>query len=837
MERAHIEDVDATAEIADKADRYAALAKLAKSGGYAGMFDPVTGNFIDTDGNAAFIGAYKAEVQQLANHGLIPNAAKEKTSHLLGNMGMDEKEAGGIQSDVRTREKAIRKATGFIDKALETFKTAQPTTGSNVQSGTPDKPAVNKPVDPFAAPTMTAEGSSFRTGLAQALTESFGYNYQQLIEGITRDEHKYIKQVLAQVDKVQNDDDVVEFKTKYAEYTKRRDALIQQIKALIEEIQSKPLQESQQLDEGVIDVLKSIAGKAALPLYAMYEVYHAWQAIKSIPSGWPKERYKNEVTKIIAKPIAEIGISAFAIAIGTMLAGPIGGFGAGVASLFVTNSTADAIATGIADLIYSGGKSDATDNKETQTNTDTTNPGSTALHQHLQFNKSVQDLQNKLGKDKLPKFGADGKLGKETIGAIQAYRKEKGIKSDAEVIAQLLGIKDTAQAMAAVQPTSESIIYSSMTEAERMAYLAKRLRGIEQVNEGLKQRFATGVLDALGIGVAERAILSNIGTKDVAFAAGKFKGTKWDWNDGLKKYVEQGGRGRTLGPKEMASEYEAAEKSIANTSAAKAELKAQAGQETTYTDMNGRATVYRKNNKGEWQQLDQNGAPITGSEKRINQKGVENHYATNKGSASTTAGTPAPASTPTPAPGATGAVTGKTTQAIEKLKNSRLGKLASNPVFLTIAGAIGMAGFLFTQDGNIIQQGLDSTSDQVSPNNTNNTNNPNNTVTPNTDNKEKETEKKEDPRLAELKSLVQQYNDAYPDDPLPGDLQAQVNKLTGTTTANVGTDNKPSTDKSSMPTYMQGPYVDTRALANGINSGKINPDAGGDVNNTTVRKI
>ena len=125
LERAHIKDVEATASITDKAQRYAALAKLAKDGKYVGMFDPVTGNFIDQNGNAAWFGAYKDEVAQLAKHGLIPDSAKEKTSHFLGMMGMDKKEAGAIQTDVRTREQAIQKATGLIDKALESLK-AQP---------------------------------------------------------------------------------------------------------------------------------------------------------------------------------------------------------------------------------------------------------------------------------------------------------------------------------------------------------------------------------------------------------------------------------------------------------------------------------------------------------------------------------------------------------------------------------------------------------------------------------------------------------------------------------------------------------------------------------------
>ena len=400
----------------------------------------------------------------------------------------------------------------------------------------------------------------------------------------------------------------------------------------------------------------------------------------------------------------------------------------------------------------------------------------------------------------MPKFGPDGKLGSETIGAIQAYRKEKGIKSDAEAIAQLLGISDVNQAVAAIQPTSESIIYSSMTETERMAYLAKRLRGIEQVNEGLKQRIFTAILDRLPFIATERAVVGEIGTT-ANILSGKYKGT-WTWNDSLGKYTGPGGK--TLAPKDLAKVGAEAEAIEARATATKSVQHDQVeigtgSQKQTYT-----------HNGKQW--VDATGKPVKNPGVIAD---LEKANAEIKGAAhDAKVGTSNSAGTPTPAP-ATSGVAGKAQQAISKIKNSRLGKLANNQLFLTVAAALGTAGFLFSQDGNIIGQGLEDATGETNPDTPNGPvtpNNPTNPTNPGTDDKAKT-----DPRLDQLKTLIQQYNDAFPDDPLPADLQKQVTALTGTT----GTADKETTPPPTKPRTVSA--VD---IAKGIQNGTIDPEKG-----------
>jgi hypothetical protein len=443
LERAHIKDVEATANITDKAQRYAALAKLAKDGKYAGMFDPVTGNFIDQNGNAAWFGAYRDEVAQLAKHGLIPNSAKEKTSHFLGMMGMDEKEAGAIQTDVRTREEAIQKATGLIDKALESLK-AQPKADVNKTAAVGN---AGKDVDNQA---INKESYTLRSGLAQALTESFGYNYTSLIESISREDHQYIKKVLAQVEKVEGDDDVTEFKAKYAEYTKRRDQLIEQIRALVGKLKST-VKESSQLDEGFMDWAKAIGRKIAMPVVAVMEVKDAWDAIKALPKDkMSREQFKGECAKILVEKVAKFGVATVAFIIGELLGtlgglwtGPgalISGFvvgtGAAIAASVTSNVFVEKASRAIVDALYPEGAEKTDTNNGTGDKTSQAKPVS-----QIPFNANVQKLQQAIERSGISiKFHDDGKFGKETLAGLRAYKQKIGAKSDLEAISKAIGV-------------------------------------------------------------------------------------------------------------------------------------------------------------------------------------------------------------------------------------------------------------------------------------------------------------------------------------------------------------------------------------------------------------
>ena len=72
-------------------ERAAKIGEFARQYNFAGLFDPITGKFVNADGKFAWFGGYESEVKQLAAKGLIPDAAK--TTAVLGIMGQDEKVA------------------------------------------------------------------------------------------------------------------------------------------------------------------------------------------------------------------------------------------------------------------------------------------------------------------------------------------------------------------------------------------------------------------------------------------------------------------------------------------------------------------------------------------------------------------------------------------------------------------------------------------------------------------------------------------------------------------------------------------------------------------------
>ena len=888
MERAHIEDVDATADIQDKKERYAALAKLAKSGGYAGMFDPVSGNFIDTEGNAAWIGAYKAEVQQLANHGLIPNAAKEKTSHLLGNMGMDEKEAGDLQQNVRAREQAIKKATGFINKALEAFKTAQPNNaGGSVTPDTSNKPSQPKPADPFAAPTMTAEGSAFRSGLAQALTESFGYNFQKLIEGITQDEHKFIKQVVAQVKGISNDDDVPEFMGKYNAYIQRRDILVDQIRKLVAKVSAKApvktdVKESKGNTRGLTErtYLYWEGGNTLLEFHLYYDkqgdlVEYKWtdredkpfdiqilkedeekggfwqgvsdtgagaangltfgyndNAVAALKSVFKGTKYADELHNEFQHTEEIKKRSPMLFATGKL----IGQIGATTAASMINPAAGLAMAgaqvadafTGSTDKWHAKTDYEYQQNKKTNPNVDpkvdpkTDNKPKTP--QEGSGMHGTPDPQVKIMQQKLMAAGFsvgvhkdDGRFGPDTVGAIKAYTKKNG-GSDAENIAKILGIapKETPAV------TKESVIYSSMTEAERMAYIRNKLNLLEAgeavAAEALPYlaKFALGgknyawVLTKLGITTvadAEKIIAPVAKASTVLQKTGQpmrtvtVAGREWSESGGF--WFAKGPKGETL---EHSAQQIASEIKLEKMS--QAELQA---LEHPPTAVNPATTNTAKNGSGVQINGSNNTVNITNVAKELETTGMAKAEAQ---AVATTAQTKGPAAL---------TMMQKITAAGSKLK-----KFSWSKAFVLTALGLTAFHYMFDDAGNIVPDVVNPPPNPPTPPNPN----PKPPVKPDVDNKPTV-----DPDLEELKELIRQYKEAYPDDPLPADLQAQVDKLIGTT----GTDNKPKTniptDNRNRPTEMQGPNVDATKLAQGIANGSINPYAGGDVNNTATTNL
>jgi peptidoglycan hydrolase-like protein with peptidoglycan-binding domain len=85
---------------------------------------------------------------------------------------------------------------------------------------------------------------------------------------------------------------------------------------------------------------------------------------------------------------------------------------------------------------------------------------------------AVSELQTALSKAgfQLTAHGIDGRFGPETVNAVKEYTKKNG-GTDADSIAKLTNIV-----------VAESIIFSSMTEAERMTYLKNKLSKLDEEN-------------------------------------------------------------------------------------------------------------------------------------------------------------------------------------------------------------------------------------------------------------------------------------------------------------------------------------------------------------------
>jgi hypothetical protein len=174
--------------------RAAIIGDFARKYGYAGLFDPVSGKFVNKDGKFASFGAYQSEVEQLEDEGLIPNSAK--TDALLGFMGKNEKEAKPKAFARADLMGAIDKADGLLDKAL---------TG------------------------ITAESTS----ISKSLLEEFGID-TRILEAITPEEHQFLKKTVKDAEPIKHKADANNLITRYnKEYVPARNRLIKQIQALI----------------------------------------------------------------------------------------------------------------------------------------------------------------------------------------------------------------------------------------------------------------------------------------------------------------------------------------------------------------------------------------------------------------------------------------------------------------------------------------------------------------------------------------------------------------------------------------------------------------------------
>lgn len=108
--------------------------------------------------------------------------------------------------------------------------------------------------------------------------------------------------------------------------------------------------------------------KIAMPVMAAYACWQAYEQISQLNPADPD--YKKNITKIIAKLVAEFGIVTIATMLGTIAAGAVSGpgaivgflagLGAGVAAQYVLGDSIDAVVEALVDKLWPDSNKDAT---------------------------------------------------------------------------------------------------------------------------------------------------------------------------------------------------------------------------------------------------------------------------------------------------------------------------------------------------------------------------------------------------------------------------------------------------------------------------------------------
>ena len=836
--RLNLKDLDKLKDLTEK-QRKEKLAQLAIDNNFPGLFDPVNGRYLDAkDKDYTFLTPSKDAVETLAYLDLIPKAARDNISGWFGR-GMNTGEYAQASGRARSVATQVDTALKIMDDALKGLTSTSPTS------------------------------ENYNAGLAKSLTESFGYQYKKLYESITKEQHQELKAIVARLKNYSgNDTDVKAMLDEYEKFVAKRDELVQQIMALVKTINQKStaapaaVHESMQLDEGAKDVaqyLWRVAKKAALPIYVVYEIWNAWSETKELKTKHPeynKEQFKHRVLEIWAKPFVDggafwVGTIAGA-ALGGAVSGPaaefvapvtglIGGFVAIIQGAETINKFVDAVADyffpqgafqTVTAANNSGASNQPSQDGSASANANSSSPAAsgsenTQVHQRLEFNPNVEKLQTALknaGVGDLGPYGpkvngkhtgVDGKLGKYTVGAIQEYKKAKGLPNDMEAIAQLLGVKPS-EVQNLVNPTqSESIIYSSMSDAERMAYVRNRLQLIEssKLDEGIKSRlfleleaFARENIPWLGKVLRNEAEIVNAIGKDgpklkipakvpgqVGNEVNRFAG-QWKFNEANGMY-ENAAAGQRMTPKEMQKALEEANKIkfVANAENDVVRFGAE-GHEVNYT--------YRK---GQW--VDPAGNPVATTNpslvKTLNEtnkvKKTAEYEARANGQASPSTGNATPNAQPNAAPNAANpaASAAPAANTIAQATNAAgqatvWQRFKNSPVMQSVVAAIATLGYLFNRDGNIFSpNGRQDAPNSAAPNSA-----APNSAAPNAgagNQQQQQQQQQVDPAAEEKKKLtdlVTTYMGAFPDDALPDEVKKIIDSMTGT-------GNQPSKDQSS----------------------------------------
>jgi len=927
--RLHMKDIMAVADMPED-QRKQKLAQMASQYGKEGLFDPVNGYFVDTKGQYATIGAYKAEIDQLDRENLIPPKGLDKVSHFFGMMGKDRGEVEKTQEYAGSIEKKVSRASDLMKQALKK-SVAAPSGAPSPSNATVD--TTRGPKDLGKSGTAN-ESIFYRTGIAQALTESFGYEFKNLLESITRDEHKELKKIMDELKDIHGDEDVAEVRKDYEYYNKKRDELIERIKELITIIKTKKgnkqvtkesIYESKNflvenvtknrvvLNESRVyikeDKLFCVdpAKQSVLEFTLRYDEddnlveYVAEEttfksavdtsldtgrgAITGLTFGWSDNAYAWLLSKYKGTPygaelekqlkateaarerspimfnVGKYG-SAFLLPGGLAVAGAqiAGQIGSGM-----IKPEMDADAINAAKKDHPDAFKNKTDAKDDSKNKGTDNkpdnsigpfdPKVKVLQQQLMaagFDVGIHKDDGRMGPDTraaIAKAKAAGKLpadaekittpaNKDTsntgmaalvtalqgagfkdttpqnaIQNLQAYKKKIGAPSDIDALGKLMGV---APKEPEAEVKKESITFSSMTENERMAYLRNRLAQLEdtQLDEGFNP-FAP-LLKLMGLG--EEAFLLKVASSlgQAELKAVTLGGKQWTkvadglWQDaagvtkaeseivaGIKQEIKADG-GVKFGAENGKPVQPGATPAPNAAPGANAAANAEAKANTSITDNQG--TTWVKRGGGYWE-------AVAGKNKgmkvgKVKQPGL---FASLEKEAGAEVQVGANASANATATAAVQQVKQAAPAVASRFQRmilnpaSRVARFAWNNKLLSVLVGLGIASYLFGDDGN------------VETNNNNNNNNNQNVVHPNVSNKPDESDTTQEEN--ELRNLLQQLRDGWPDD-ADAMIQAAEAVVPG---IGGGTGNKPDSD----------PYGrDFIKMNKDISNGKLDTEVG-----------
>lgn len=535
MERVRGKELEALRAISDEEQRKKQIAILAVKNNYPGLFDPVTGKWVDYKGDYAWFGPYKAEVEQMEKDGLVPPEAK--TSAFLGLMGKDERDAYASSQVNRSKFDLVDDAGDIIDKANK----SKSSISENVSKGS----------------------------IAQALIENFGYTLNRLDENIDEKEHSTLKAVIDQLNdaKYKDDSDVQAIINKYQEYVLYRDQLVAKIKQALVELksklpQAKPLSESRSLlkeeiylvphsDNTVSAVHFYLNENGDVVEYAVTEdvdalgrgllagVTFGWgdNAVAKMTSMYKGTKYGEELAKQLAATEA------------AKLRSPVWYYGGNIAGAAATSTLipgSGLVAGGLKTAAVVGGEIASDKYVRTPHNVATMQKQADAEKKSNPVDKVQQSTgQKPTGKMDPASVAAVRNSGAQVSGEVAGIEPELfkmfGVKDMPGLQSKLkqlgaTGYEQIGQAIGnafkiAPAAVTESIIFSSMSESERMTYLRNRMSSLD---EALNPLPMLGRLLGIGGEAALLKAVAAVGKEEIKMATGEVwkKTAQGMWSNG-----------------------------------------------------------------------------------------------------------------------------------------------------------------------------------------------------------------------------------------------------------------------------------------------------------------